>query len=175
MVLLTKGHFCLRRLWDGESNQYVMRQNGLEKRTIAIDPQQRAAVLPFSKFSALNEPCCCSIMLSLTRSIMIYRRVGWREPCSKFLLYLVVCGACQRGRPTMVRSRSNERCCSSITLPITCTLSSTRPATSKIFATAIRLSSFVSESSRRSASSTLVFPLSFFKNFSAPKSAKKED
>jgi hypothetical protein len=62
------------------------------ERTIAINPQQRSVVLPFSEFGALNKPRCGSLVLSLACIVVIDGRVGRREPYSKFLLHLIPCG-----------------------------------------------------------------------------------
>ena len=70
-------------------------------------------------------------------------------------------------------AKMDRKCCApsfvALTLPSTSrTTLLTACATSKILATVIRLSSFVSVSNRESASSTSVFPTNFFRNFSTP-------
>ena len=91
MVRRTIGCFFRLRLQNWKRNQCVIRRHGREMRTIASDPQQRAVLLPFSEFVAMNKPRSSSIMLSLARVVVIYGTLGRREPSLKFLLDLVPC------------------------------------------------------------------------------------
>jgi hypothetical protein len=101
---------------------------------------------------------------------------GQRLYCQgvRTLLSIRSCFQTQQKIRSAHMKRGENRCVRSASSLISFTLPSTRSATSKILATTIRLSSFVSESSCRSASSMSVLPISFFRNFSRPKSDKKE-
>ena len=39
----------------------------------------------------MNEPGSSSTVVGFLREVMVFERIGWREPVSKVLLHLVTC------------------------------------------------------------------------------------
>ena len=56
-----------------------------KERTFAMDPQERRRSLPLFEYTALEEPRCCSLVVSLACYIVVGRGVRRREPILQFL------------------------------------------------------------------------------------------
>ena len=59
--------------------------------TFAMDPQERTDRHPVFEFLAFNEPCGSSLLVRLTRNIIICVRVWRRKPFVNALFYLSLC------------------------------------------------------------------------------------
>src|SRR5712671_4680650 len=57
-----------------------------------MDPEywSPALVFPFPKDAPLKEPGCCAFMMSCIRSVVVGRRVWWREPFVNSLPQLIL-------------------------------------------------------------------------------------
>ena len=49
-------------------------------RTLSMNPKERSFGFPFLVNVSLEEPCCDFLVMSITRDIMISRRIRWGEP-----------------------------------------------------------------------------------------------
>jgi hypothetical protein len=138
---------------------------GME-RTFAMDPQERRGPLPFFKYATLEEPRCCSLVVSLACNIMIRRGIRRGEPILQLqtLLFCIcffhIYSYSHSGRHERQETVSHPPSMSPATL------SSTLCVTFRVSVIAIRASSMVSVSSLFSASSTSFRPSSFLTNFS---------
>jgi hypothetical protein len=56
-----------------------------KERTFAMEPQERRRSLPLFEYTALEEPGCCSLVVSLACKIMVRRGIWRREPILQFL------------------------------------------------------------------------------------------
>jgi hypothetical protein len=56
-----------------------------KERTFAMDPQERRGQFPLSEYIALEKPGRCSLVVGLTRNIMVCRGIRRREPISQLL------------------------------------------------------------------------------------------
>ena len=128
-----------------------------EELTIATDPKEGAILLPFPECAAFDKPPCCPAVVDFACSVMVDRRIWRREPCAKIVSQLVPC----EGMSSLTFSDANVRKKRTFHVVRLCfgaqwregfgTCMKTnrkRYVPFKFLTTAIRLSSFVSESSR---------------------------
>ena len=61
----------------------ITEATGKNKRTLPVNPQQRASQLPVFKLVAVQEPFRGSLMLTITGDVVIRGRIRWRLPFPK--------------------------------------------------------------------------------------------
>jgi hypothetical protein len=74
--------FARSRYKTGVRGGWISRKG--KERTFAMDPQERRRLLPLFEYTALEEPGCCSLVVSLACYIVVCRGVRRREPVLKF-------------------------------------------------------------------------------------------
>jgi len=57
--------------------------------TFSVDPEKRTRCHPFVEYASLKEPCRCSLVMGITRNVMVCGRVWWGEPFMNALSQLV--------------------------------------------------------------------------------------
>ena len=50
------------------------------ERTFSVKPQKRANGFPFREDTASEKPLGCFLVVSITRNVVVSRRIRWREP-----------------------------------------------------------------------------------------------
>ena len=163
----------------------------MEEHTFAINPQERASRLPFTKHTASEEPLASSSVVKVVSDVVIRRWIWGKYPFSEALSRLIPCKHVKGGTARTTRWIANNLC-RLRRLPIAGPLASflfrlinvyafkfsIRVAimlgvpfmmmwvSFRISAAAIRASSWVNLSNRLRASSKSFFPTSFFRYFS---------
>ena len=74
-------------------HQSSEQKGNLESHTFSVDPQKTTFDIPLLEGTASYEPDRRSVVIIIARNDLIFRRVWWGKPASRFVVETITCEA----------------------------------------------------------------------------------